>query len=251
MHPISAIADVLAQVLQFLTSVTGSAGVAIILLTLVIKLVLHPLTRRQLQSMKGMQALMPQMNALRAKYKDNPQQMNAEMMNLYRTHGVNPLSGCLPMLVQLPVLYGLFAVLRDAEVLRGATFLGFSLEASPMAHGFAGLLSNPLLLIGPLLVAITGYLQQRMSVTDPQQARLFLFMPVMFGYFALNFPIGLSVYWVTTTLAYILEYYVVVGRPGPAKLLTPALKASGDGTAPVPAKNPAVLSQRPKGAKKR
>ncbi|HEY3249387.1 MAG TPA: YidC/Oxa1 family membrane protein insertase [bacterium] len=252
---INAIGDVLEQVLRYFMSVTGSAGVAIILLTLAIKLVLHPLTRRQLRSMKQMQVLTPQINALRAKYKDNPQQMNSEVMSLYRANGVNPLSGCLPMLVQLPVLWGLFAVLRRVEIFHGATFLGFSLEATPWAHGLAGLMSNPLLLIWPLLVAVSGYFQQRISITDPQQARMFLFMPLMFGIFAVNFPIGLSVYWTTTTLAYILEYYIVVGRPAQAKALAPSLPAvTPDGETPakalVASKKP-ILSQRPKGAKKR
>jgi len=247
-NPIRAIADVLAQVLAFFTGVTGSAGLAIILLTVAIKLVLHPLTRRQLRSMKEMQVLAPQINVLRQKYKDNPQQMNAEVMNLYRTHGVNPLSGCLPMIVQLPVLYGLFDVLRRQGIFNGATFLGFSLEAIPT---IGQIMADPLLAVFPLLVALTTYLQQRMSVTDPQQARLFLFMPVLVGYFATQFPIGLSLYWITSTAAYILEYYIVVGTAkSPAQALTPA-GPIGDGSTPVGPKGPPVLSQRPKGAKKK
>ncbi len=245
---INAIADVLWQVLEFFIRVTGSAGAAIILLTLAIKMVLHPLTRRQLRSMKQMQALTPQINVLRAKYKDNPQQMNVEMMNLYRANGVNPLSGCLPMLVQLPVLYGLFAVLRRQGIFHGAMFLGFSLEAIP---SFANMLHNPLLAIFPLAVGATTFFQQRMAITDPQQAKLFLLMPLMVMYFATAFPVGLSLYWITSTLAYILEYFIVVGLPTAVKpLLAPAAPA-GDGAGPVPAKAPTVLSQRPKGAKKR
>jgi len=241
---INAIANALQQVLQFFTGVTGSAGLAIILLTLAIKLVLHPLTRKQLRSMKEMQVLAPQITVLRERYKGNPQQMNAEVMNLYRAHGVNPLSGCLPMLVQLPVLYGLFAVLRREHIFNGATFLGLSLEATPT---FGAIADNPVLAIYPILVGVTTYLQQRMSVTDPQQARLFLFMPVLVAYFATQFPVGLSVYWITSTLAYILEYYIVVGRPRTAKPLAAMLPGGG---APAPA-GPVVLSQRPKGAKKK
>lgn len=247
---INAIADVLAQVLQFLTSLTGSAGMAIILMTLVIKLVLHPLTRRQLRSMKEMQGLAPQITVLRQKHKDDPKQMNAEVMNLYRAHGVNPLSGCLPMLVQLPVLYGLFAVLRREGIFNGATFLGFSLEAVP---SFATMLHNPLLAVFPILVGLTTYFQQRMSVTDPQQAKLFMLMPVLVAYFATAFPIGLSLYWIASTLAYIVEYYIVVGRPKPpAPPLAPGERSHGDGVGPgpTPPKVP-VLSQRPKGAKKK
>lgn len=242
---IDAIANALQQVLGFFTSATGSAGLAIILLTVAIKLVLHPLTRKQLRSMKEMQVLAPQINVLRQRYKDNPQQMNAEVMNLYRAHGVNPLSGCLPMLVQLPVLYGLFAVLRREHIFNGATFLGLSLEATPT---FAAIGATPVLAIYPILVGLTTYLQQRMSITDPQQARLFLFMPVLVGYFATQFPVGLSVYWITSTLAYILEYYIVVGRGGGRSSKTPAVVSDAPEAAPA---GPVILSQRPKGAKKK
>lgn len=236
---IDPIADLLAELLRLLFQAIGSYGIAIILLTLIIKLVLHPLTRTQLRSMKEMQALAPQVQVLREKYKGNPQQMNAEVMNLYRAHRVNPFGGCLPMLFQIPVLWGLFAVLRRENIFNGAAFLGFKLDAVP---SFGAITDNPLLAVWPILVGVTTYFQQRMSVTDPQQARMFMFMPVLVGWFAMAFPIGLSIYWITSTAGYILEYYLVVGR------LTPPAPA-----APVGPDKPAtpVLSQRPKGARKR
>ncbi len=236
---INPIADFLATLLRVLYEATGDYGLAIILLTLVVKLVLHPLTRTQLRSMKEMQYLAPQIQALRAKYKDNPQQMNVEVMNLYRAHKVNPFGGCLPMLLQIPVLWGLFAVLRRENIFNGAAFLGFPLDAIP---SFGAITANPLLALWPILVGVTTYFQQRMSVTDPQQARMFIFMPVLVGWFAMAFPIGLSIYWITSTLAYILEYYIVVGRltpPPPAAPISPEKP-------PVP-----VLPQRPKGSRKR
>lgn len=255
------IADFLVQALRAIHGLTGSYGTAIILLTLGIKLVLHPLTRKSLKSMKAMQALAPQMAVLREKYREDPRAMNVEMMNLYRAHNVSPFSGCLPQLVQLPVLYALFAALRRqlvfvpplhlagatlrmlppadvSSIFQAETFLGMPLDITPTPGTILG---HPLLAIFPLLVGLTTYFQQRMSITDPQQARMFLFMPIMVAYFATNFQIGLSIYWIVSTLAYVLEYLIVVGRPKPV----PA------GGPPAPKATPAVLPQRPKGTKKR
>ncbi len=242
---IAAIANVLVQILNVFHGWIGSYGLAIILLTLVIRLTLHPLTRKSLKSMKAMQALAPQMAVLREKYRDDPRAMNTEMMNLYRANSVNPFSGCLPQLVQLPVLYALFAALRRPDLFGGESFLGLALDKAPCAHlsgaCLIGLASQPVVLAIVLLVGLTTYLQQRMSITDPQQARMFLFMPVMVAYFALNFQIALSIYWIVSTLVYMLEYFIVVGRPGPV----PA-----GGLAPVKA-SPPLLPQRPKGTKKK
>lgn len=236
---IKTIADFLAQVLAVFFNWTGSYGIAIILLTFAVKLVLHPLTRRQLRSMKEMQYLAPQITALRDKYKGDAQRMNAEVMSLYRAHKVNPFGGCLPLLLQIPILWGLFAVFRRPEIFNGATFLGMPLDAVP---SFGAIAKAPLLAVWPVLVGASTYLQQRMSVTDPQQARMFIFMPILVGYFATAFPVGMSVYWVVSSLAYMLEYYIVVGR------LTPPAPAApvGPDKPPVP-----VLPQRPKGTKKK
>src|SRR5574341_1290560 len=113
--------------LQVFHGLTGSYLAAITLLTFVIRLVLHPLTRKSLNSMKAVQALAPQMEVLRRKYKDDPRQLNVEVMNLYRANKVNPMGGCLPMLLQLPVLWALYAVLRQPEVFQGETLFGFPL----------------------------------------------------------------------------------------------------------------------------
>ncbi len=232
------IADALVQILNVFYGWTGSYGVAIVLLTLAIKLVLHPLTRKSLKSMKAMQALAPQMAALREKYRDDPRTMNMETMNLYRANHVNPFAGCLPQFIQLPVLYGLFAALRRPDLFGGETFLGAGLEQVP--H-FAAIAAQPLLAIFPLLVGGATYLQQMMTITDPQQARMFIFMPIMVAYFATNFQVALSIYWIVSTLGYLLEYVIVVGRPKPA----------ATGAAPVVKATPPVLPQRPKGTKKK
>jgi len=208
---INSIASVLGQVLQALHGITGSYTLAIILLTIGIKALLHPLTRTQLKSMKSMAALAPQIEVLRRKYKDDPRQLNIETMNLYRSSKVNPFSGCLPLILQLPVLWALFALLRQPGIFGGETFAGFPLESQPWP--LRVFLDHPILIAIPILSGITTYWQQQMTITDPSQARMFIFMPFFVAYLATQFPIALSIYWIMSTVAYIAEYYLVVGPP--------------------------------------
>lgn len=246
----NAIVDLLAAVLVVFHDLTRSYGLAVIVLTLAIRLIVHPLTRKQLKSMKAMQALGPQIAALRAKYASDPKTLNVEVMNLYRANKVNPFGGCLPVLLQLPLLYALFAVFRRQGLFNGATFLGLPLDLVISQKSFfsapfwvelvQGIARYPLMLVVFALVGVTTYLQQRMSITDPQQARMFVFMPVLFTLFSPSFPVALSIYWIVSTVASIAEYRIVVGRLGPA----PAVIA-GAGA------KPAVLPQRPKRAKKK
>lgn len=207
-----ALVSALHGVLQALYGATGSYLIAIVLLTVLIRVVLHPLTRKQLGSMKAMQALAPQMQVLRRKYKDDMRQFNMEVMNLYRANKVNPFGGCLPLLLQLPVLYALFAMLRRPQVFGGETLFGFPLEASPT---FASVLQHPALVIIPILTGVTTYLQQMLTITDPQQARMFIIMPFFLAYTSVAgwFPLGLSVYWIISTAVYLGEYLMVVGSP--------------------------------------
>jgi len=242
-NPIDVVANVLAELLQSLKGLTGSYVVAIILLTIAVKAVLHPLTRKQLQSMRAMQALAPQMTALREKFRDNPQQLNREMMDLYRAHRVNPFGGCLPLLLQLPILWGLFQVFRRPGIFQDASVLGVALHRWPCpsppgafsADCALTLIHEPVLLAIIVLVGLTTYIQQRVSMTDPQQARMFILMPIIFAFFALSFPFGLSIYWIVYSVVGTLEYYLVQRLP----------------TVLPPPPPEVVLSQRPKGSKKR
>ena len=226
------IIHVLAGVLAGFYRLTHDYTISIILLTLLVKAVIHPLTRVQLRSMKAMQTLTPHMEVLRRKHKDDPKTLNQEMMALYRAHNVNPMMGCLPMIVQMPVLWGLFRLLSERELFGSATVLGLSwlgMADRPMQFVLQALPHHPvylLALIFPVLVGATTWYQQRMSVTDPTQARLFVFMPIMFGYFALNYAVGLSIYWTVSTAAYIAEYYLVVGRPHPMVSAPPKSQAT-------------------------
>ncbi len=243
------IINVLHQILAFFYGFTHDYTLSIVLLTLVIKLVLHPLTRVQLRSMKAMQVLAPHMEALKRKHKENPKALNQEMMALYRAHNVNPMMGCLPMLGQMPVLWALFWLLSKKDLFKDATVFGIPwirLDDVPrLDKVFAAIPDHPewlLLLMFPVLVAATTWWQQRISMTDPQQARMFVFMPIMVGYFATLYQIGLSIYWIVSTVAYIGEYFLVVGRPHPMAVAPPKsqVQAAGRplaaGGAPAPGK---------------
>lgn len=204
------IQDLLGVALATLAGWTGSVGVGVVLMTVLIRVALHPLTRWSLKSMKRMQALAPQIEVLRRKHKENPAQANQEIMSLYRTSGVNPFGGCLPTLIQIPVLIALYRVFTDPVIFKGQTLLGLPLDIRP---GFSAIAQDPVLLLIPMLVGVTTYFQQSLSITDPQQAKLFLFMPIMVAWFSLSFPVGLSLYWIASTVVYIAEYFLVVGRP--------------------------------------
>lgn len=215
------IQHLLGNVLTALFQVTRDYTLSVVLLTLIVKAVIHPLTRIQLRSMKAMQVLAPHMEALRRKHKEDPKALNQEMMALYRAHNVNPMMGCLPMLIQLPVLWGLFGLLSRRDLFGNATVIGMpwlGMAARPIDVIKQALPHHPIYLLAlvfPVLVGLTTWYQQRMTVTDPTQARMFVFMPIMFGYFAVNYAVGLSLYWIVSTAAYIGEYFWVVGRPSP------------------------------------
>jgi len=255
------IVDALHNLLTFFYGFTHDYALAVVLMTLVIKAILHPLTRVQLRSMKAMQVLAPHMEALKRKYKDDPRTLNQEMMALYRAHNVNPMMGCLPMLIQLPVLWALFRLLYTKGLFGNATMFGvvwLRLDAIPKDL-YAQVPAHPELLVVfliPLLVAASTWWQQKMSVTDPQQARMFVFMPIMIGYFATLYPIGLSIYWIVSTVAYIGEYFLVVGRPHPMASAPPKSQqtpSTGGPRAPAPAargSRPATLPPGKRGAKR-
>jgi YidC/Oxa1 family membrane protein insertase len=247
------ISDALRAILLFFYAFTHDYALAIVLLTLVVKAVLHPLTRTQLKSMKGMQVVAPHVEALRRKYKDDPRTMNQEIMALYKAHNLNPAMGCLPMIVQMPVFIALWRLLYTKGLFGNATVFGLSwmrLDEVPNLARLAqavggGHLEQLLLLAFPVLVGATMYFQQRLTITDPQQARMFILMPVMMGYFATIYPIGVSLYMIVSTLAYIGEYLLVVGRPHPmiaappkSQLPQAGAPAAGPGAGPAAGNGP-------------
>lgn len=183
-------------------------GIAIILLTLIVRVVFWPITHKSTQSMKRMAEVAPLVNQIREKYKDNPQKMQQEIMAVYKEHKINPLGGCLPMLIQIPVFIALFVVLRSAIELRFANFLWIA-DLSEPENLFPGLLPFGLPLnILPLLMAGTMYLQMKLSPSagDPAQQKIMaIMMPGMMLIFLYNFASGLALYWTTQNVLMIIQ----------------------------------------------
>jgi YidC/Oxa1 family membrane protein insertase len=173
-------------------------GVAIILMTIVIKILLYPLTVKQIKSMKAMQDLQPKMKELQEKFKDKPEKLQQEMAALYKNSGVNPLAGCLPLLAQMPILMGIFFAIRDYSYIGDPTFFWLS-NLSVADHIY----------VLPILSALTTYIQQKQTMNDdnPQTKMMMYFMPIFIGYISINFPSGLVLYWVVSNIAQIIQQW--------------------------------------------
>lgn len=192
------IAEILLIGIKFIHRAVPNWGLAIILMTFIIKIIFFPLTYSSTKSMAKMAELQPKMKALRAKYKrakqdiDQRRQMNEEMMKLYKEHGVNPAGGCLPMLIQLPVFWGVFRMLVVAVEFRHSPFLLWIGDLSVKDPTY----------ITPLLMGATQFIQQKMTPTsaDPAQAKMMLIMPVVMTVFFMNFQSGLILYWLTNNV---------------------------------------------------
>jgi YidC/Oxa1 family membrane protein insertase len=199
----------------------GNYGVAIILLTVLSKILFYPLTVKSMRSMKAMQALQPQINALRNKYRKDPHRLQQETMNLYRQHKINPLGGCLPMLAQVPIFYALYLAFSNAVDLQGAEFLCFGV-LDPVAaalrwfgmywvHGLwiCNLAEPDPLYVLPILMGVTMFVQQKMTPVagDPRQAKMMLIMPFIFTIMFLNLPSGLVLYWTVSNVLQILQQW--------------------------------------------
>jgi len=207
------VAAPLLQVLRFSHRFTGSYGLDIIILTILIKLLLAPLTHKSFVSMKQMQKLQPQMQRIRERFKDDKEKMNREIMDLYKRNKVNPLGGCLPMVFQFPVFIGLYNALRTPIELRHASFLWIKDLSRPDFE------SLPFTLLGwkvgfPILVLLMGasmFVQQWMSpsVGDPNQRRMMMMMPVVFTVLFVTFPAGLTIYWLVNNILTIGQQYLI------------------------------------------
>ena len=213
----------LGEVLAVIYAVVPNLGLAIIILTILINLLLFPLTLKQTRSMRAMTEIQPEVKRLQKEYKDDRQQLNEELMALYKERGVNPAAGCLPILLQFPIWISLFGLLRDplnnvpadsklAEAIEAGrtTFLGMELGTSPsqaLSDGFVGAI--PYLLIVIFVVA-TGYWQQRQTTARRSQSgeelsgpaqqtqAIMKFMPLIFGFFSYTLPAGVDVYFATS-----------------------------------------------------
>jgi YidC/Oxa1 family membrane protein insertase len=211
--PMQWVAVPVLALLNWIHRFTRNYGLAIILLTIVTKVVLFPLTVKSMRSMKAMQAMQPQINALRAKYKNDARRVQQETMELYKQHGVNPLGGCLPMVVQFPVLIALYVALSVSTEMQNAPFLcmGQAPAWMPLVGGkgvwICDLAAYDPTYILPLLMGATQFVQQKMTPTagDPRQAKIMLIMPIMFTYFFLTLPSGLVLYWTVSNALQIAQ----------------------------------------------
>lgn len=196
------LAKPLLKILIWIHSYVGNYGISIILLTVLVRVVLFPLTYKGSKSMKRMQQLQPKMLKIREKFKDKKQKLNAEMMALYRKNKVNPLGGCLPILLQLPIFFALYSALSTAVELRHEPFFAWIVDLS-VPDGLG---------ITPLLMGISMYLIQKMTPTgmmDPTQVKIMSMLPIIFTVFTFAFPTGLTLYWVTSNILSIGQQYVI------------------------------------------
>lgn len=191
----------LLSLMNFFYGYVGNYGVAIILLTIVVKIVTFPLTQKSMVSMKRMQLLQPKMNELREKYAKDKQKLNQAVMELYKKEGVNPFGGCLPIIIQIPVFFALYKALLLSIELQGAPFILHITDLS---------LKDPYF-ITPILMGATMFLQQRLSpqTGDPIQQKVFMLMPIIFTFLFLQFQSGLVLYWLTNNVLSIAQQYFI------------------------------------------
>jgi len=209
--------DILAKptlhLLNFFYRYIHNYGIAIILVTILIKLLFWPIATKGMKSMKTMQKLQPKMAKLKEKYANDKERLNQEMMQLYKTYKVNPIGGCLPMVLQIPVFFALYKVLLQTIELRHAPFMLWINDLSAPDRLFIGV-DIPYLGGLPVLTLLMGasmFLQQRMtpSTADPTQQKVMMFLPVVFTFMFLNFASGLVLYWFVNNLLAIAQQYVI------------------------------------------
>jgi YidC/Oxa1 family membrane protein insertase len=197
------IAKPLLMCVKFFYGFLGNYGLAIILLTIIIKILFWPLTHKSFESMKGMQKIQPELTALKEKYKDNKEEFARQQLSLYKKYNVNPLSGCLPILIQIPVFIALYNALMYSIELRHASFVSFwinDLSAKDPTY------------IAPIVMGLSQFLQQKMTPSasmDPMQAKMMLFMPLVFTFMFLSFPSGLVIYWLVNNVISIVQQYYI------------------------------------------
>lgn len=214
-----------AYALLWLQGVLGNAGLAIIAFTFALRLLLFPLANKSYKSMSKMKALQPDMKALQERFKDDRQRLNQEMMALYKTKGVNPVSGCLPILVQIPIFFALYKVLFVSIEMRHAPFYGWIHDLSApdptSLFNLFGLIPwDPpsFLVIGvwPLIMGATMWAQQKLNPApaDPMQAKIMMWLPVIFTVMLAGFPAGLVIYWATNNLLSVAQQWFIMKRMG-------------------------------------
>src|SRR3989338_5805811 len=216
------IAKILLASMALLNNIVHSWGLSIIILSVLLNVILFPLTLKSFNSMQKMHELHPQMEKLKAQHKDNPQKLNKEVMELYKKYNINPLSGCLPLLLQMPIFIALYQALTKSIDLRRANFLWIKDLSMPDAVALpftAPIIGNNINIL-PIAMVILMVLQQKVSakvmggaVTEAQrqqQRMMLVMMPIMFGFIFYNMPSGMVLYWVVSTILTIVEQYAIL-----------------------------------------
>jgi YidC/Oxa1 family membrane protein insertase len=214
------IAKPLLYVLRFFNQYIHNYGVSIILLTILVKIIFWPLTHKSYKSMREMQKLQPRIAKIREKYKGNKEQLNREMMGLYKTYKINPMSGCLPMVIQIPVFFALYRILGSAIELRHAPFMLWIKDLSAPDRLFSFPFSIPFMSppygipVLTLLMGASMFIQQKMTPTpgDPAQAKIMMLLPIVFTVMFINFQSGLVLYWLVNNLLSIGQQYRIQKR---------------------------------------
>jgi YidC/Oxa1 family membrane protein insertase len=212
------ISQVLIKLLEIIFQIVRNWGLAIVILSLLIYLILFPLTLKQMRSMKEMQVLQPKVEELRKLYKDNPQRMNKEVLELYREHKVNPFGGCLPLLLQMPIFFALYQALLRSAALKGAKFLWIKDLSEPdrlwLIPFSLPILGNEVNIL-PILMTIGMFIQQKISpqsassASSEQQKMMVVLMPLLFGIIFYHMPAGLVLYWfVNSTLMLVYQWRI-------------------------------------------
>jgi YidC/Oxa1 family membrane protein insertase len=200
------------KVLMWLHGMLGNWGWSIIALTALIRMMLYPLTQKGMVSMQKIKEIAPKIKEVQAKYKGDPQRMNAAVMEMYKKHGANPLGGCLPLVLQIPVFFAIYRVLLNAVELQGAPWLLWVTDLSRM---------DPYYIL-PVLMGATMYYQQKITpsnFTDPLQEKIFKFLPIIFTFFFFTFPAGLVLYWFINNIFSIAQQYLVNRQFAAARII--------------------------------
>lgn len=196
------IAKPMFEFLDFLHNYIGNWGWAIVVMTLIVRIILFPLTYKSMISMNKLKDLAPKMKDIRDRYKGDPQKMNMHMMELYKKHGANPMSGCLPILIQIPIFFAIYRVLLNAIELKAAPWALWITDLSVMDPYF----------VLPIFMGLTMFLQQLitpMTIQDPMQAKIMKFLPLIFTFFFITFPAGLTLYWCVNNICSLLQQVIV------------------------------------------
>jgi YidC/Oxa1 family membrane protein insertase len=212
------VCQALLNALNTLHSFLGNYAAAIFALTVIVKAILWPIQNKATRSARQMAALSPKMQELREKYKDDPTRMNQELMKMYKEYGINPVGGCLPMVIQIPIFFGLFTMLRQAVELRNAHFLWIHDLSLPDTVGHLPLLGYTIPInVLPLIMAATSFWMTHLTPKsgDPTQQRMMMFMPIIFIVFCYNFAAALALYYTTQNLLTVLQLHLNQRQPMP------------------------------------